>query len=671
MPRLRPILAAATVAALATVLASPAVSAAPPPAAGDRQQAFAAAAQHYGVPETVLLGVSYLESRWDDHAGSPSSSGGYGPMNLTDARYVVDHAPAASGSGSSSASNSGSGSGSGDFGDDPRGDANRPAGPAAAPVSGAGLDAPALRTLPTAASLTGIGADRLRTDPTANIAGAAALLASYQHALDAPATGTAGDWYGAVGRYSSATTTAGAKEFADQVFDLIRTGMSRQTVDGQQVTLAAAPGVSPATGQLAALHLSAPAAGTTQPDCPSTLDCDFIPAAYQQTGTSKEAYGNYDLANRPSTSKIQYIVIHDQEGYYNGTVSWFQNPAAQATSNYVMRSSDGHITQMVPTKDVAWHAGNWYVNTHSIGIEHEGFAAAGATWYTEAMYRQSAKLVRYLAQRFNIPLDRQHIIGHGNVPGLSTNKIRGMHWDPGPFWDWNHYLDLLHATPRQDRHGGLLTIAPNFATQQLPVSGCDTSGSGTPCAAQGSNFVYLRTSPSADAPLVTDVGLHAGPATTDIADWGARAEAGQQFVAAGRSGDWSAIWYLGQKAWFLNPRSTPTAYSSAGFEITPRHGLASIPVYGKAYPEAAAYNGSPVPVQPDDALAYTIAAGQRYTLGEWRVSTDYYYAPTIDSSYPGDHTVVTGHTRYVEIQYNHRIAFVRASDVQVLPAISF
>ncbi|WP_279580467.1 hypothetical protein [Fodinicola feengrottensis] len=109
----------------------PAVSAAPPPAAGDRQQAFAAAAQHYGVPETVLLGVSYLESRWDDHAGSPSSSGGYGPMNLTDARYVVDHAPAASGSGSSSASNSGSGSGSGDFGDDPRGDANRPAGPAA------------------------------------------------------------------------------------------------------------------------------------------------------------------------------------------------------------------------------------------------------------------------------------------------------------------------------------------------------------------------------------------------------------------------------------------------------------------------------------------------------------------------------------------------------------
>jgi hypothetical protein len=530
------------------------------------------------------------------------------------------------------------------------------------------LDAPALRTLPAAAALIGTDADQLRTDPAANIAGAAALLVSYQRTLGAPADAAAGDWYGAVARYSGATTTTGAAEFADQVFDLVRTGMSRRTVDGQQVTLPADPNVSPKTSQLTGLHLTSAAPNAATPECPSTLDCDVIPAAYQQTGTSKEDYGNYDLANRPSTLKIQYIVIHDQEGYYDGTISWFQNPEAAAASHYVMRSSDGHITQMVPTKDVAWHAGNWYINTHSIGIEHEGFAAAGATWYTEAMYRQSAKLVRYLAQRFDIPLDRQHIIGHGNVPGLTTAKIPGMHWDPGPFWDWNHYLDLLHATVRPDRHGGLLTIAPDFDNQKLPVTGCDKSGSGNPCSLQASNFVYLRTAPSAQAPLVTDAGLHAGPATMDIADWAARAEAGQQFAAAGRSGDWSAIWYLGQKAWFRNPLHSPTAYSSGGLVITPRPGLSTIPVYGKAFPEASSYSGLPVPVQPDEPLLYTIAAGQRYPLGEWSVRTDYYYAPTIDSSLPGDHTVVSGHTRYLEIQYNHRVAFVRAADVQIQPA---
>ncbi|WP_163511363.1 N-acetylmuramoyl-L-alanine amidase [Fodinicola acaciae] len=609
----------------------------------DRQQDFAAAAEKYGVPVSVLLGVSYLESRWDDHRGSPSSAGGFGPMNLTDARYVVAHAPAGN-----------------EFADDPRGDERRPSGPL--PDTGTpALDAPSMRTLPEAATLTGLDPAALRTDPAANIAGAAALLARYQHDLGFSGA-EPGDWYGAVARYSGATTGTGARQFADQVFDLIRTGASRQTNDGQHVSLAGTD-LRPATGQLAALRLASTTSTTTE--CPSTVDCDFAPAAYTQTGASKEQYGNYDWAHRPANLKIQYIVIHDQEGYYNGTVSWFQNPAAKTSSTYVMRSSDGHITQMVKTSDLAWHAGNWYLNMHSVGIEHEGFAAAGATWYTEAMYRQSAKLVRYLAQRFDIPLDRRHILAHGNVPALVPAKIPGMHWDPGPYWDWNHYMDLLHATPRPARFGGLLTISPDFATNQPPVTGCDKSGSGNPCPPQASNVVYLRESPSADAPLVTDTGLGAG--AYDIADWGARAEAGQQFASAGRSGDWSAIWYLGRKAWFLDPRKAPTAYASAGFTVTPRHGLSSIQVFGAAYPEPAAYNGNPVPAQPVTPLPYAIAAGQRYALGEWRVPTDYYYAPTIDASYPGDHTVVRGKTRYLEIQFNHRVAFVKASDVTLLP----
>jgi len=53
---------------------------------------------------------------------------------------------------------------------------------------------------------------------------------------------------------------------------------------------------------------------------------------------------------------------------------------------------------------------------HSIGIEHEGYLAHGHRWYTEAQYQSSAKLVRNLAARFNIPLDRDHIIGHEEIP---------------------------------------------------------------------------------------------------------------------------------------------------------------------------------------------------------------------------------------------------------------
>ncbi|WP_372346391.1 N-acetylmuramoyl-L-alanine amidase [Streptomyces sp. KL116D] len=54
---------------------------------------------------------------------------------------------------------------------------------------------------------------------------------------------------------------------------------------------------------------------------------------------------------------------------------------------------------MVPTQNLAYHAGNYVTNMHSVGIEHEGFAAQGATWYTETQYRATADLVKYLAAR--------------------------------------------------------------------------------------------------------------------------------------------------------------------------------------------------------------------------------------------------------------------------------
>ncbi|OEV31072.1 hypothetical protein AN219_07150, partial [Streptomyces nanshensis] len=78
----------------ATALLLPLVSAGPYATAEQRgtsrlQQQFADAAEEYGVPESVLLGVSYLQSRWDAHDGAPSVSGGYGPMHLTDARTAL------------------------------------------------------------------------------------------------------------------------------------------------------------------------------------------------------------------------------------------------------------------------------------------------------------------------------------------------------------------------------------------------------------------------------------------------------------------------------------------------------------------------------------------------------------------------------------------------------
>lgn len=568
LPKGRRMVLAAAVAA-ATALATTGPVAAEPATDNptDRQQQYAAAADEYGVPQSVLLGVSYLESRWDTHPGQPSTSGGYGPMHLTDAEQVASTPSSAHVDGD----------------EDPRGDDSRPLvlDPAvAAEPSGDVLPRASLQTLDTAAALTGVAEETLRTDAGANIRGGAALLAAYQKELGGP-VGAGSDpaaWYGAVARYSGADTEDAAAAFADEVYDQLGQGVSRTTDDGARVTLAATA-VTPDESGLHKLGLRR----AERPDgleCPVRLACEWIPAPYEKYGPKPGDYGNHDLAARPAQQKIEYIVIHDTEGYFGPSVKLVQDKTYLGW-HYTLRSVDGYVAQHIKAKDVGWHAGNWYVNAKSIGIEHEGFAGHG-TWYTEAMYRTSAKLVRHLALRFQIPLDRQHILGHDNVPGTTASTVRGMHWDPGPYWDWSHYFDLMKAPFRGTgtAHTGLVTIDPDYATNRPAFTGCNQQPPGVPkptppaapCPLRGSSSVVLRTAPSADAPLVNDIGLRPDgtPDTMYISDHGARASAGQTYALAEVQGDWTAIWYLGRKAWFLNPADAPTATWSNGFVVTPR-----------------------------------------------------------------------------------------------------
>ncbi|MFC8513175.1 N-acetylmuramoyl-L-alanine amidase [Streptomyces sp. NPDC057257] len=612
--------------------------------ASSLQRAFAAASAEYHVPQSVLLGVSYLQSRWDGHAGAPSVTGGYGPMHLTDARTAL-----------ATVSHHSEGT------EDARGDGARAALHPATKVP-ANSQLPArLKTLPRAARLTGIPARQLRTDEAANVAGGAALLAAAQKELGEPLSDDPADWYGAVARFSGADDTATAAVYANDVYDVLRTGEERTTDAGQLVALAAQPGLAPDTAQLARTGLRTVSADGTE--CPKSVSCEWIPAPYEEFADND--YGNHDLGDRPASQSIKYIVIHDTEGAWDGVLNLVQDPT-YVSWNYTLRSTDGLIAQHVKAKDVAWHAGNWYVNAKSIGLEHEGFLAAPDAWYTEAMYRSSARLVRYLAAKYRIPLDRQHILGHDNVPGPTTSTIPGMHTDPGPYWDWRHYFELLgHPFERTaGKKGGLVTILPDYATNQPAYTGCVTAGQ--PCAAHGSSEVRLYSDHDENSALIKDVGLHKGAdSTIDVNDVGSRASTGQQYAVAGTYKDWTAIWYLGQKAWFRNPRKAPTAVSAKGLVVTPKDGLDSVPVYGRAYPEASAYPAG-VPVQAVSPLPYTLLAGQRYVVGG-EVPGEYYYAVTFTTD---SHKVVVGKDLYYEIQFGHRVEFVRAADVRVLPSVS-
>lgn len=144
---------------------------------------------------------------------------------------------------------------------------------------------------------------------------------------------------------------------------------------------------------------------------------------------------NLRFADRPADYTVDRVVIHVTESDFRTAVKVFRDPLHEAAAHYLVRASDGRTVQMVRELDVAYHAGNRFYNERSIGIEHEGFVDRPRN-FTEAMYRSSAKLTADICERYGIPVDREHIVGHNEVPGAD-------HTDPGPHWDWKRYIGYV------------------------------------------------------------------------------------------------------------------------------------------------------------------------------------------------------------------------------------
>ena len=181
---------------------------------------------------------------------------------------------------------------------------------------------------------------------------------------------------------------------------------------------------------------------------PTAIAAAFFVVPAAQAGTAArppvtwlKGEGNFTKSHRPIGS-IDKIVVHVTEGAFWGSVSWLKNPRAHASSHFVV-SRGGKIVQLVHLSDIAWHAGNWKVNSQSVGIEHEGFTY-GPGGFTNDQYHASARLAAWAARRSLLPIDRQHFIGHAEVPAPGGGRGGASHHtDPGPRWKWDYYLRLV------------------------------------------------------------------------------------------------------------------------------------------------------------------------------------------------------------------------------------
>lgn len=152
---------------------------------------------------------------------------------------------------------------------------------------------------------------------------------------------------------------------------------------------------------------------------------------------------------------VDRVVIHDMEyperpGGAKWCADFFGGSGAPvASAHYCIDNQT--IAQSVRESDIAFHAPP---NSHSIGIEHAGYAAqTRAEWldaYSMAELRLSARLTADICQRHNLPVvyltaadlraGKRGITTHWQV---SMAFKRTDHHDPGPNFPMDSYLQWV------------------------------------------------------------------------------------------------------------------------------------------------------------------------------------------------------------------------------------
>ena len=159
---------------------------------------------------------------------------------------------------------------------------------------------------------------------------------------------------------------------------------------------------------------------------------------------------------------IEYIIIHftsavmlSRSEPYNMKLIRGIFEDNELSIHYII-DRDGKTLCYIPEDRTAWHAGRGSyngienrMNHHSVGIELVGMGSEAdmaqymsseeyqaldknLTGFTDAQYEALARLVADVCQRNNIPIDREHIIGHSEYNPAKS--------DPGELFDFDKLL---------------------------------------------------------------------------------------------------------------------------------------------------------------------------------------------------------------------------------------
>jgi len=278
-----------------------------------------------------------------------------------------------------------------------------------------------VKQITLAASLTKSSADDIKNEAKANIRAAAALLAYYQKGK--PKSDDLADWFEATRDLTGLSDEEMKTSLATSFYNVIKNGSKTVSLWREIIQIDAKPITIPEY-KIRSEKKTERVGNVTQ------AGTDY-PTAINRMTTCNYATG------RNGYNIDYYFVHYIAVGTYAGSISWFRDctrTSGLSSANYIIRNSDGEISQVVRESDRAYAQGVTQYNGGGISTEHEVLATNLAMWDSEPMLVAAANLAIDVCNRNSIPRIRRAvngdrgIYGHSDVRATDCPNLTAARW---------------------------------------------------------------------------------------------------------------------------------------------------------------------------------------------------------------------------------------------------
>lgn len=288
------------------------------------------------------------------------------------------------------------------------------------------------------ARLIGASLDDVRTEAAPNVHAAAAWLARTAGELGIDASDPLEAWAPVLEAYSGIDDPVARTLYADMdVFGALRRGFVARDGEGQVIGRVAPQRIERI--EVPASVAVGPIGRTTQaldpgPDYPDAVWRASPNHSSRPSGSPGDIQmviihsceGSYAGCWATLTSSSSGVSAHYVVNADGSEISQMVTEARKAWhigATYSCSLND----------DTRCNLSGYGSNGFTVGVEHAGFASQ-TTW-DSGLLDESAKLVCDITEEYGIPRDANHIVAHGQ---LQANRT-----DPGANWPWQAYIDLV------------------------------------------------------------------------------------------------------------------------------------------------------------------------------------------------------------------------------------